>query len=122
MRSTPRNYDFAASGLAAILSAVELIRLILAHGVSRGLTTLTTVTEGIIFSAVLAATAIGMALHRQIGWMVGVLAVLIGAAHGVILRAAGNGIGIVYMIASLVLLGLLIRSLHWYRGEIILEV
>jgi hypothetical protein len=117
MRSTPRIYDFAAAGLAAILSAVEVTRLILSRGVTEGHTMLSTLIGGIAFCAVLVAAAVGLALHRRIGWICGAIGALAAAAHGIIVRAGGNRIGAVYLLVSFLMLGLIIKSMHWYRTE-----
>jgi len=117
MHSVSRSYDLVAAGLAATLSVVEVIRMLLAGGVTRGYTMLSTLIGGITFSAILAVAAFGLILHRSLGWLFGVLGFLAAASHGIIVCAGGNRFGVVYILGSAVLLGLMIKSLRFYRTE-----
>jgi hypothetical protein len=117
MPPTPRVYDFAAAGLAAGLSGFEVIRMIVSRGTTQGHTMLSAVIGGVTFSAVLLLAAIGLALHRRFGWISGVLAVIAALSHGIVIRSGGNRIGVLYMLAGLVMMGLIIKSTHWYRTE-----
>jgi hypothetical protein len=113
----PRIYDFGAALLAAGLSVFEIVRMIVSGGITGGHNMLSTLIGGVIFSAVLGAAAIGLTLHRRFGWLFGVFGVIVASAHGIVIRAAGAHIGILYMLSAFVLLGLIVKSLHEYTTE-----
>lgn len=99
------------------MAASELVRLAILGGVSRGQSVTMTVIGSSAFVAVLAVTAIGIALHRQVGWMFGVLGFLTAVSHGAVLAASGSAIGGVYLLASAALFVTVVKSLHFYRTE-----
>ena len=113
-----RTYGLAAAGAAATASAFELVRVLASGGVARGQTSAWSIAEAAMFSGVLALTALGLALHRQFGWIAGTWSVVIALSYGVVLRAAGNTIGILYILLGPVLLALLVKSLPYYRTEV----
>jgi hypothetical protein len=113
-----RSWDFAAAAVAGGLALSELVRLaIIGVGAGRGQSFAMTIAVSSAFVAVLAVTAIGMLLHRQVGWMFGVLGFLTAAAHGVLIATTGSAIGGVYIVASMGLFACVVKSLHWYRAE-----
>jgi len=112
-----RNYGLAAAGAAAVASAFELIRVILNGGAARGQNALSMFIEALSFSIVLAIAAVGLAAHRQIGWIAGIGGSVVALSYGIVLRAAGNLIGIPYMFLGIVLFALLVKSLPYYRSE-----
>ena len=98
-----RGWDFAAAAMAGGLAISELVRIaILGIGASGGTIAMTIIGSS-AFVAVLAVAAIGMLMHRQIGWLFGVLGVLTAASFGVLLATGGSAIGGVYMVASMAL-------------------
>lgn len=110
-----RGWDFAAAAMAGGLAISELVRIaILGIGASGGTIAMTIIGSS-AFVAVLAVAAIGMLMHRQIGWLFGVLGVLTAASFGVLLATGGSAIGGVYMVASMALFACVAKSLHWYR-------
>lgn len=117
MTWTPRTYGLAAAAASAIASVFELVRVIATGGVAHGETQLSAFLLGISFSVVLGIAALGLAMHRQLGWIAGVWGIIVALSYGVVLRAAGNVIGIAYMALSFVLFPLLVKSLPWYRSE-----
>lgn len=118
----PRFYDLAAAALAGGLSLFELIRLVLTHGVTGGITLLGAALGSGVFCVVLALAAIGLALHHRLGWVFGVLGFLTAAGYGIAVRASGSWVGVAYMIGAGVMLALMIKSLHWYRTPLPSEV
>jgi hypothetical protein len=106
MRDAPRRYDFAAAALAGGLALFEIVRLVLARGVTQGHTILSTVIGGVAFSGILALAAVALVGHRRVGRLFAILGAIAAAAHGIIVRAGGGRIGILYILASVVLFGL----------------
>jgi hypothetical protein len=118
-----RGWDFAAAAIAGGLALSELVRLaILGIGSAGGPSVAMAVVVSSAFVAVLAVAAIGMVMHRQVGWMFGVLGFLTAAAHGVLLATTGSAIGAVYVVAAMGLFACVVKSLHWYRAEIRNEI
>jgi hypothetical protein len=113
----PRVYDLSAAGLAAALSAFELIRLLVSRGFTAGYTRLATVVMGSVFCSILLIAAIYLALHRGSAWLWGVWAFIAALSYGSVVRAGGARVGIVYMIASFAIFALLAKNLHWYTSE-----
>ncbi|HVJ91984.1 MAG TPA: hypothetical protein VM580_19420 [Labilithrix sp.] len=110
----PNILNLAAAGLCGALALVEVIRLIASGGTSTNYTVLWTLVSGVTFAVVLAGAAIGFVLHRQFGWALGVFGLVLGAAHGIAVRSAGQEIGVLYMLASPILFILLVKTLHEY--------
>lgn len=117
MRADPRLWDFTAAGLSAGLAVFELIRLVASGGASPGLAVGTSVVEGSLFIGVLLLAAVGLVLHRALGWIAGIWGVIAATGHGIVIRAGGTWVGALYMIAGLALLALLIKDFRWYRTE-----
>jgi hypothetical protein len=118
MHEGPRLYDRTAAAVAAVLSLFEVVRLIAIRGISAGLTRASTLTEGIMVSVVLALAAVGLVLHRRLGWLFGIVGAVLAAAHGIIVRSGGDPLGIVHILGAAVLFALLVKDLQWYRtGE-----
>jgi hypothetical protein len=117
-----RGWDFAAAAIAGGLAVSELVRLAIVGLSSRAHTVAMTVIGSSAFVAVLAVAAIGVFFHRRIGWLFGVLGVVTALAHGVLLATAGSPIGAVYMLSSMALFACVVKSLHWYRSEIVATV
>jgi hypothetical protein len=113
-----RNSGLAAAGVTAIAAAFELVRVIVTGGAGRGQTAAGVLSEAIVFALVLGLAAVGLALHRQIGWIAGVGAIVVALSYGVVLRAAGDPIGIAYMVLAIVLFPLIVKSLPYYRTEL----
>jgi hypothetical protein len=113
-----RTYGLAAAGAAAAASAFELIRVLATGGAAAGQTPTWTIIEAALFSVVLAITAFGLATHRQIGWIAGIWGAVVALSYGIVIRAAGNTIGILYMFLGIVLFGLLVKTLPYYRTEV----
>jgi hypothetical protein len=112
-----RGWDFAAAATAGGLAVSEMVRLAIAGVGSNAHTPLMAIVGSSAFIAVLAVTAVGLALHRQVGWIFGVLGFLSAASHGVVLAAAGSAIGAVYIAASFGLFACIAKSLQFYRSE-----
>jgi hypothetical protein len=110
-----RTYGLAAAGASAVASAFELIRVIANGGVAEGQNVVSTFIEAISFSAVLGLAAFGLATHRAFGWTAGIGGAVVALSYGIVLRAAGNLIGIPYMFLGIILLGLLVKTLPYYR-------
>jgi hypothetical protein len=115
--SRVRGWDFAAAGIAGGLALSELARLAILGLASNEQTVVMTIIGSAAFVAVLAVTAIGMMLHRQVGWLFGVLGFLTAASHGVVLATTGSAIGGVYIVAAMGLFVCVVKSLHFYRTE-----
>lgn len=113
--SGARGWDFAAAAVAGGLALSELVRLAILGIGSDSQTPLMTMIGSSAFVAVLAVAAVGMLMHRQVGWMFGVLGFLTAASFGVLLATGGSAIGGVYLIASMGLFACVAKSLHWYR-------
>ena len=119
MRSDPRLLDFSAAGLSAGLALFELIRLIASRGASPGYTVLSSLIGGGLFIGVLALAAVGLVLHRQVGWSAGVGGVLAATGHGIVVRAGGSWAGALYIFAGLALFVLLVKDLRTYRSPLV---
>lgn len=117
MRSRRRLYALLAAGLAASLAAFEVIRLGVAAGASPGYTLQSSIVGGSVFAIVLGVAALGLALRKPFGWVVGALAAVEATAHGIVVRAGGGWVGVGYMLGGLVLLGLLVMCLPAFRRD-----
>ena len=84
---TARAWDFAAAAMAGGLAVSELVRLAILGTSSNAQTALMTIIGSSAFVAVLAVAAVGVALHRQVGWIFGLLGALTAASHGMVLSA-----------------------------------
>lgn len=115
--SGARGWDFAAAAIAGGLALSEIVRLAIVGVASNGQTATMTIVGSSAFVAVLAVTAIGMLLHRQVGWLFGVLGFLTAASQAFVLATAGTAIGAVYLVAAVALFVCVVKSLHWYRTE-----
>ncbi|MDB4934530.1 MAG: hypothetical protein JWP87_1502 [Labilithrix sp.] len=113
----PRTSGLAAAAISALCSGFELVRVIAIGGRERGFATSGSLFMAILFSVVLALAALGLAAHRQLGYVAGVLAAISALSYGVVLRAGGNAIGIAYMFAAMAIFALIVRSLPYYREE-----
>lgn len=118
-----RTHGLVGAGIAAGAAGFELVRLIVGGSIG-GLDTGATIVSSSVFIAVLAATAVGFALHRSFGWICGVLGTVALLGYGIVIQAASNhqghvqnGLGIAYMILGLAMAATLPRSLGWYREE-----
>lgn len=112
-----RTYGLVAAAAAAVAAAFELIRVIVTGGAARGQNELSSFIEALSFSIVLAIAAFGLATHRQIGWIAGIGGAVVALSYGVVLRAAGNTIGILYMFLGVLLFPLLVKCLPYFRTE-----
>jgi hypothetical protein len=112
-----RTYGLAAAGAAAVASAFELFRVTVTGGAALGQNALSSFIEMASFSLVLAVAAVGLAAHRHFGWIAGIGGAVVALSYGIVLRAAGNLIGIPYVFLGIVLLALLVKSLPYYRTE-----
>jgi hypothetical protein len=117
MRTDARLFDFAAGGLAVALVICEVIRLVAIRGVTGHFTMLMSVLGGVAFIVILLAAAVGLFLHRRVGWLLGVFGMIVTASHGVIVRVGGSHVGIVYVLAAPVLFVLLAKDLYSYRSQ-----
>jgi hypothetical protein len=117
MKSNLRSYGLVAAGAAAVASAFELIRVIINGGVALGQNALSSFIEAFSFSIVLGIAAVGLAAHRHFGWIAGIGGAVVALSYGIVLRAAGNLIGIAYMFLGIALFALLVKSLPYYRTE-----
>lgn len=122
-----RTWAFAGAGVSAAAAGVELVRLIVV-GAVRNLEMSLTLVSSITFVAVLAGTAAGMALHRRVGWLLGTFGVLALLGYGFIIQAAANHVGrvqdpmgIPYVVLGLALFVCLVKSLPYFRGEVVAE-
>jgi hypothetical protein len=118
-----RTHGLVGAGIAAGAAGFELVRLIVGGSVG-GLDVGATIVSSAVFIAVLAATAIGFAMHRRFGWTCGVFGTLALLGYGIVLQAASNhqghvqnGLGLAYMILGLAMAATLPRSLPWYREQ-----
>lgn len=112
-----RGWDFAAAAIAGGLALSEIVRLAILGLASHGQTATMTIVGSSAFVAVLAVTAIGMLLHRQVGWLFGVLGFLTAASQALVLATTGTAIGAVYLVAAVGLFVCVVKSLHGYRTE-----
>jgi hypothetical protein len=135
--STARGWDIAAAAAAFGLALSEVVGLTIrgigsggigSGGVgsggigsggigSGGQTMAMTIIGSSAFVAVLAVAAIGVALHRQVGWIFGLLGVLTAASYGILLATMGSAVGTVYVAGAVALFVFVVKSLHWYRSE-----
>jgi hypothetical protein len=125
--STARGWDIAAAAAAFGLALSEVVRLTIrgigsggigSGGIgSGGQTMAMTIIGSSAFVAVLAVAAIGVALHRQVGWIFGLLGVLTAASYGILLATMGSAVGTVYVAGAVALFVFVVKSLHWYRSE-----
>jgi len=122
MRLSGRFYDLSAAALAAVLSGLELGRLVVYGGATKGFLPGAAVVMGVMFCVVLVVAALGLALHWRIGWLFGVFGFVAALSYGSILRAGGNWIGVAYMLASFGLLASLIKDLATYTAGAATEV
>jgi hypothetical protein len=113
----PRTYGLAAAAISAASSGFELIRVIVTGGVERGYAAPWSIVFAITFAIVMGITAVGLALHRQLGYVAGVFAVVIAMSNGISLRAAGNLVGIAYLFVGALMFPAIVRSLPYYRAE-----
>lgn len=110
-----RGWDVAAAVIAGGLAVSEVVRLAILGLRSNEQTALMTVIGSSAFIAVLAVAAVGVALHKQVGWIFGVLGFIAAASHGAVLAASGSAIGTVYMGAAVALFVVVVKSLQFYR-------
>lgn len=110
-----RTYGLAAAGAAGAAAVFELIRVIANGGAALGQNALSSFIMALSFSSVLGGAAIGLVAHRSFGWIAGIGGAVVALSYGIVLRAAGNLIGIPYMFLGILLFGLLVKSMPHYR-------
>ncbi len=114
---TLRTYGLTAAGAAAVASTFELIRVIVSGGAATGQNALMSFIDMFSFSLILGIAAFGLAARRQVGWIAGIGGAVVALSYGIVLRAAGNLIGILYMFLGIALFALLVKTLPYYRTE-----
>ena len=110
-----RTYGLAAAGAAGAAAAFELVRVIANGGAALGQNALSSFIMAFSFSIVLAVAAVGLVAQRSFGWIAGIGGAVVALSYGIVLRAAGNLIGIPYMFLGILLFGLLVKSMPHYR-------
>jgi hypothetical protein len=114
---SPRTYGLAAAAVCALASGFELIRVIANRGLERGVATPYSFVLAVIFSVILGVAALGLAMHRQLGYVAAVLAFVAAMSYGSVMRSAGNMVGIAYIFVAAALFPLIVKSLPYYREE-----
>lgn len=117
MRNEPRSYNRLAAIVAGGLALFQLVRLLMAGGVTQGHSKLSTLVGGLLVALLLGVAAVGLALHRRFGWLFGVVGMVVAAAHGIVIRVGGSAVGIAFLIGAAVLFPLIVKSLRFYRTE-----
>lgn len=117
LRTHPRFYDLCAAAVAGALAVTEVVRLVATRGVTAAFTLPATLITSVPFVAFLALAAVGLVLHRGNGWLFGTFGVVAAMYEGVTLLVARSAVGAVYLLGSVLLLGLLIKDLQFYREQ-----
>ena len=110
-----RTYGLAAAGAAGAAAAFELVRVIATGGAALGQNALSSFIMALPFSIVLGVAAVGLVARRSFGWIAGIGGSVVALSYGIVLRAAGNTIGIPYMFLGILLFGLLVKCMPRYR-------
>lgn len=108
---------YVAAGLSGAMGIVELVRVIVTRGETPGFLA-PMMTTSVIVIALLLTSAVGLALHRSMGWLVGMLALLVSMGYGVMVLAGGSKIGAVYLFGGLAMFYCLGKSLPAYRRRL----
>lgn len=111
-----KSYGFAAAVIVAIATGFELVRLASSGAHNAGFTVGLSVVEGAIVVAIGLVAAVGLVLHRRLGWSAGAFAFLAYLSHGTIVRAGGSATGTFFIVAALPLFVCLAKSLPAFRS------
>src|SRR4051812_36206515 len=111
----PRTFGLIAAAMTAATSTFELIRVLANHGAAHGIAPAWSYTGALLYATVMAIAAVGLAIHRQLGWVAGSVGVITALTYGVVLRAGGNWVGVLYMGVAAAIFPLLVKSMPYYR-------
>jgi hypothetical protein len=113
-----RIYGLVAAAAAAVGAIAEIIRLAVEGAPLAPFSALLQAILSTVFIALLAVSALGLAVHRSFGWIGGVVGMLAALTYGSVLEAAKHHWGVLYVAVAIVMFVGLVKSLHFFRTDL----